>query len=238
MTIINPFEFATKAREVLDNINARAALLYAAREDYTLEGLSKQWEATSSALRGDRDRLAALADAAEAGITATKETHRAELIPANPSPAPADEMKFQRLHGRMAGRSGLDAHSAALETLEAALGTPFAGLWAEEMEARGILDPVALEGELEALSPDYARTVRAMTAAETILNNIMRPYVRALDEALEFDNVTRAGTVSPDSLPGYVLSLYAVEDIVAAPFKWSDSGNLREWGTNYAPEAA
>lgn len=226
--MFDPFKTQARIVNALADLDTAARDLYENRSHYTDTGLAAAWEQRTARYRAERDTLAEEIAAARAGAEQLQRHALEQVAPplatADPMERVAAELMLPRMWQRVerAGDAGL---TVAVEIAEQHAGTPFAGLWLEEVQQRGMSDVVDV---LAASNADVARAREVATYAETILNNSMARGLQALDRALD---VQRPQTYIPATAQGSPLADFEpwqVGKFVTDPFRWAVDGSAYE----------
>lgn len=240
MVMFDPFKVEDEYLRVLDSIDVLAADHYAHRREYTREGYVAVWERLMDASKNEQkfEALKALCAEAYNALDLLAEHELAKRVPAvdglDGDEATAAELKLARMTKRV--ESAPSSFIAAAKILSENLGTPFAGVWVDEMRYRDVFatgddEQTGVGAAVKVHDESYQRVCEFVNYGRTLINTALGALIRSFEAALAcptYEGVRpERGKVGH---PLYHAEQVRVGTIVADPFRWSLDGKRWEAG--------
>lgn len=242
-TMFDPIAVDTELLVIYANMIEELKAVAVMRGDYTRDGAQSAY---ARRITQPLNRLAALKKTIEAGregLNAIEAAAYDTLVPHRLDKADtADEMKFQRLINRVTDERDTPIRALkAGEILAANLGTSFAALWVEEMEARGIMDGDAVRNVLGSENAMYRQAVELQSLGVTVFMNCLYPLIETLEKLavlnpLDMPMAPNNGVPVPMIPREVSLDFQVRVSAILAPCKWSTDG--KKWTANMPVSAA
>lgn len=154
-----------------------------ANAEYTEEGKDERYARHTQDHREHLEKLTATVEK----ITVAAEEHQAKIY-GQIMPTPTDDtatVATELQAARILARPTMNDHKTATAWLRETPPSATRTAVANELVGRGIISPETLDATLMAAHPEYIEAQRGVVAAQTVVNNVFRPRLAALNRRLD-----------------------------------------------------
>ncbi|PAT11647.1 hypothetical protein [Corynebacterium hadale] len=168
----------------LANRLVAAAERIAENEELTPVGMANYWKEVSPVFKDDVAKCMERVEAARLGVSRMYDYARTAAAGTPPDPA-APDTAVELALARLLARHDKWGVKEFTDTLTPIKGTPLAAALADELTARGALEPGLADAVLESLTPDMAEARHIQQYLDGMLRTAIDPLIAEIDNLME-----------------------------------------------------